>query len=87
MVEGYQPDGPATNEVTPPNTGSHVRHPLMSRCAGIPVKEVGGRLLKLQKAIEEHGMLIGAEMDYHADMVGTANEQIRSATITVYFFE
>lgn len=38
MREGYQPNGPATNEVTPPNQGSHVKyykHPeLVSRKAG-----------------------------------------------------
>ena len=38
MSEGYQPNGPATNEVSPPNQGSHVRyykHPeLVSRKAG-----------------------------------------------------
>ena len=54
---------------------------------GIPLKEVGGRLLELHKAIEEHDMAIGAEMDYHVDMVGTEQEQVRSATLTVYFFE
>lgn len=54
---------------------------------GIPLKEVGGRLLELHKAIEEHGMAIGAELDYHIDMAGTEQEQVRSATLTVYFFE
>ena len=38
MSEGYQPNGPTTNEVTPPNQGSHVKyykHPeLVSRKAG-----------------------------------------------------
>lgn len=57
------------------------------RHQGIPLKEVGGRLLELHKAIEEHDMAIGAEMDYHVDMVGTEQEQVRSATLTVYFFE
>lgn len=57
------------------------------RHQGIPLKEVGARLLELQKAIEEHDMAIGAEMDYHVDMVGTEQEQVRSATLTVYFFE
>ena len=57
------------------------------RHQGIPLKEVGGRLLELHKAIEEHDMAIGAEMDYHVDMVGTEQEQVRSVTLTVYFFE
>ena len=57
------------------------------RHQGIPLKEVGGRLLELHKAIEEHGMAIGAELDYHIDMAGTEQEQVRSATLTVYFFE
>ena len=36
MSEGYQPNGPATNEVTPPNQGSNVKHPeLISRKAGV----------------------------------------------------
>lgn len=38
MSEGYQPNGPATNEVIPPNQGSHVKyykHPeLVGRSAG-----------------------------------------------------
>ena len=32
-------------------------------------------------------MAIGAELDYHVDFVGTENERVRSATLTVYFFE
>ena len=53
---------------------------------GIPLKEAGPRLLELEKAIEEHAMAIGAELDYHVDFVGE-NERVRSATLTVYFFE
>ena len=55
--------------------------------AGIPLNKVGPRLLELEKAIEEHAMAIGAELDYHVDFVGTENERVRSATLTVYFFE
>ncbi len=40
MSEGYQPNGPATNEVTPPNQGSNVKHPeLISRKAIVNVLE------------------------------------------------
>lgn len=53
---------------------------------GIPLKEAGSRLIELEKALEEHAMAIGAELDYHVDFVGE-NERVRSATLTVYFFE
>ena len=60
--------------------------PFMKR-VGIPLNKVGPKLLELEKAIEEHDMAIGAELDYHVDLVGTENERVRSATLTVYFFE
>lgn len=54
---------------------------------GIPLVEVGPKIKELNKAIEAHDMAIGADMTYQLDMMGTENECVKAATLTVYFFQ
>ena len=61
------------------------------RNIGIPIAQVGGRLEKLNEAVAECGMAIGAEMGYRLNTYIRNPEDERqvvtSATIEVYFFE
>lgn len=56
------------------------------RSAGIPLADVGSRLEELNKAIEEHDMAIGAETNCNLEIT-PVGKIVRSATITVYFFQ
>lgn len=85
-ANGYQPNGPATNEVTPPNTGSNVRHPLKFKRVGIPVEDVGKRLLALNKAVEQHNMGIGSDVQYNLEFLEGRDDVVKCVTITAYFF-
>ncbi len=87
MAEGYQPNGPATNEVTPPNTGSNVRRPLKFKRAGIPVEDVGKRLLALNNAIDKANMGISADAQYNLGFLEGHDNVVKCVTMTVYFFE
>lgn len=87
MSDGYQPNGPATNEVTPPNTGSVVQKPRPKfRTVGIPLKEVGQRLQELNDAIREHNMAIGADAQYNLEFMECHDDMAKCVTMTVYFF-
>lgn len=54
---------------------------------GIPLSEVGSRLEKLSKALNEQNMAIGADMTYQLEMLGTEKECVKAVTITVYLFQ
>ena len=57
---------------------------------GIPLKQAGERLEKLNKVIEKLNMAVGAEVGYHLNIFirNEDREQVvTSATIDVYFFE
>jgi hypothetical protein len=54
---------------------------------GIPVDEVGPKIKELNKAIEKLDMVIGADMTYQLDLMGTANECVKAVTLTVYLFQ
>ena len=57
---------------------------------GIPLKQAGEKLEKLNKAIEKLDMAVGAEVGYHLNIFvrNEGKEQVvTSATIDVYFFD
>lgn len=61
------------------------------RNIGIPIAQVGDRLEKLNEAVAECGMAIGAEMGYRLNTFIRNPEDkeqiVASATIDVYFFD
>ena len=86
--QGYQPETNGTENLTPPNTGSHVKRPPLSfRCVGIPVEEVGKRLLALNKAIDKHNMGISADAQYNLEFLEGHDNVVKKVTLEVYFFE
>lgn len=52
---------------------------------GIPLHEVGVRLEKLNKILEEHGMAVGAKIQINQEHLNNKTV-VLGADITVYFF-
>ena len=52
---------------------------------GVPLHEVGVRLEKLNKILEEHGMAVGAKMQINQEHFNNKTVLL-GADITVYFF-
>lgn len=85
---GYQPEPCGIDNPTPPNTGSHVaRPPLKLRRVGIPVEDVGKRLLELNNAIDKHNMGISADAQYNLEFLEGHKNVVKCVKLEVYFFE
>lgn len=54
---------------------------------GIPMSEVGSKLEKLSKVLNEQNMVVGADMTYQLEMLGTEKECVKAVTMTVYLFQ
>ena len=54
---------------------------------GVPLNEVGNRLLELHNAIEQHGMGISADAQYNLEFLEGHDDVVKCAKMTVYFFQ
>ena len=87
-ANGYQPRPSRIENVTPPNIGSHVfsQKPKFRRI-GIPLEDVGKRLLELNNAIDAHNMGISANAQYNLEFLEGHDDVVKKVTMEVYFFE
>ena len=54
---------------------------------GIPLEDVGKRLLALNKAIDAHDMGISANAQYNLEFLEGHDDIVKKVTMEVYFFE
>ena len=88
--QGYQPEPSGIDNPIPPNTrtNTHVAIPhTMVRHLGIPLEDVGKRLLALNKAIDAHNMGISANAQYNLEFLEGHDDVVKKVTMEVYFFE
>ncbi|MBR5007862.1 MAG: hypothetical protein IKY09_02675 [Methanocorpusculum sp.] len=86
--QGYQPEPSGIENPNPPNTGSHVTKTRSKfRHIGIPLEDVGKRLLALNKAIDEHNMGISANAQYNLEFLEGHDDVVKKVIMEVYFFE
>lgn len=54
---------------------------------GVTLKEAEEKIRDLNKALEDKNMAIGAEMDFHVNLMEKDKGNVNGVTVTVYFFE